>query len=393
MSVNFNVDTYSGTYGSEYTSQTAANYYDNALASVITIGEMDPSDLNATVANNLATYVSQLTDLAQGFQPGTTTPLDLPITASMAKVIDSLLKSLRAAGASVGVGVANNISVTDLQRWHDLYLQGIDSVLSVGVRVGGATATRSVQSLIELEYVRAGNEQIFSALSQLKDAMSLTQSALLLLSDLQHLKDKVQAEVRSNPTGAFFGNIDFITGAYANAGISTTKAQDLPGHYHDDLDQFFSNRLGVTVSDTTPTGVNAIIAEGNALQTRLSAVIAQVALVIPRSADKSTLTDKLDQVKANITDNGIIAWMLDNYGPGQFNNPSVPVVGQDTTKAGDFQKNLTQAVQTAQNLNDTQNTSLKTAMFNFQEFYKSAGDLLTALNRIIQQMASKTGGG
>lgn len=393
MSVNFNVDTYSGTYGAEYTSQNAATYYDTALASVITIGKMDPSDLNATIATNLGTYVSQLTDLAQGFKPGTTIPLDLPITASMARVIDSLLKSLRAAGATVGVGVANSISLSNLQRWHDLYLQGIDNVLAIGVKVGGATATRSVQSLIELEYVRAGNEQIFSELSQLKDAMSLTQNALTVLADLQHLKDKVQAEIR-NSQGSFFGqNVSFLAAAYANAGIATVKAQDLPGQYHDTLDGFFSNRLGVTVTDGTPTGVNAILAEGNTLQTRLSALIAEVALVIPRSADKTTLTDKLDQIKADITDKGVIAWMLDNYGPGQFNNPNVPTTGQDTTKAGDFQKNLTQAVQTAQNLNDTQNTSLKTAMFNFQEFYKSAGDLLTALNRIIQQMASKTGGG
>lgn len=392
MSVNFNVDTYAGTYGSEYTSQRAASYYDTALASIISIGQMSPGDLNDTVAANLAIYVSQLTDLAQGFQPGTTTPLDLPITASMARVIDSLLKSLRAAGASVGVGVTNTISLANLQQWHDLYIQGIDNVLATGVRVGGATATRSVQSLIELEYVRTGNEQIFSELSQLKDAMSLTQKALSVLSDLQHLKDKVQAEIRTNQ-GSFFGNVSFLAGAYANAGISTIKAQDLPAQYHDDMDQFFSNRLGVTLTDGTPTGVNAIIAEGSNLVTRLSALIAQVALVIPRSADKSSLTDKLDQIKADISDKGVIAWMLDNYGPEQLNNPNVPTSGQDTTKAGDYQQNLTQAVQTAQNLNDTQNTSLKTAMFNFQEFYKSAGDLLTALNRIIQQMATKAGGG
>jgi hypothetical protein len=72
-------------------------------------------------------------------------------------------------------------------------------------------------------------------------------------------------------------------------------------------------------------------------------------------------------------------WILDNQ--------NQPLTTNTSTPSGMIQNNLTQAIQSAQNLNTTQQQQVSQAMFIFQEFYKSASSVLDKITQIVEGMA------
>lgn len=59
----------------------------------------------------------------------------------------------------------------------------------------------------------------------------------------------------------------------------------------------------------------------------------------------------------------------------------------DASKAGQFQQNITLAITAAQSLNNTQTEQVRAYVLNFEQFYKSASALLSAISTIIKSMA------
>lgn len=59
----------------------------------------------------------------------------------------------------------------------------------------------------------------------------------------------------------------------------------------------------------------------------------------------------------------------------------------DASKSGQIQQNITLAITAAQGLNDTQTTQVKSFMFTFEEYYKSAAALLSKISQIIEKFA------
>lgn len=74
-------------------------------------------------------------------------------------------------------------------------------------------------------------------------------------------------------------------------------------------------------------------------------------------------------------------WMIDNY--------DVSNVSQQ----GIFQQNITTAITAGQSLNDTQKEAVRRYLYVFEEYYKSASAILTAITQIIQKMAQNIRGG
>jgi len=68
----------------------------------------------------------------------------------------------------------------------------------------------------------------------------------------------------------------------------------------------------------------------------------------------------------------------DGYLAGSANNAAL---------AGKFQQDITLAITAAQSLNNTQTEQVRAYMLNFEQFYKSASALLSAITQIIQNMA------
>jgi len=64
----------------------------------------------------------------------------------------------------------------------------------------------------------------------------------------------------------------------------------------------------------------------------------------------------------------------------------------DQIDSGVYQRNLTQAITSAQNLNDTQKEDLRRFMYLFEQFYKSASAVLQAIDRMVNKMAQNIKG-
>lgn len=75
---------------------------------------------------------------------------------------------------------------------------------------------------------------------------------------------------------------------------------------------------------------------------------------------------------------GIRNWIMDNY-------QSFATAG--ATNSGKIQQNLTTAITSAQSTNDVQKENVRNYLTVFEEYYKSASSVLTALNQMISKMA------
>ena len=95
------------------------------------------------------------------------------------------------------------------------------------------------------------------------------------------------------------------------------------------------------------------------------------------------------------TGSNIQWWVLDNYNQNRQGLIQTPA-GVDfnlsdfnPANAGNYQRDLTNAITGAQNLNDTQKADLQTTMFNFQEFYQSASTILSMINTFMLKITNQ----
>lgn len=92
-------------------------------------------------------------------------------------------------------------------------------------------------------------------------------------------------------------------------------------------------------------------------------------------SDLSTVYNSMPTGTGSTLNTAIISWLKDNY-------------GSSNNRAGAIQTDISQAINSAQSLNTTQQEKVKRYLFVFEEFYKSASAVLTAINQIITHMAS-----
>ncbi len=78
--------------------------------------------------------------------------------------------------------------------------------------------------------------------------------------------------------------------------------------------------------------------------------------------------------------NRLLFWISDDYQV------------QDAIDSGINQRNLTDAIVSAQGLNDQQKQDLQRFMYLFEQFYKSASSMLQAIDRMIGKMAQNIKG-
>ena len=157
-----------------------------------------PNTLTAADANSASQALINLQSLASSGLPATHNNADgVPttqtyrMTADMARQTDLLFRSMMAAGIAPG----SSISVTQLQRWQDLGVEGIQVV--VGRAMDAIDTNRSLQALIETEYIATGNDVLAAQLTGLQTAMSTTQAIIGTLTDIQAIRNKLAPEHRS----------------------------------------------------------------------------------------------------------------------------------------------------------------------------------------------------
>lgn len=174
------------------TDQAVVDRYNDLLQIMKAILYKDPNDVTDEDGRKLLEAMDDLKELARGGinRNGTTSY----VSSDMARQIDLINRSL------LSVGIENRATKTDVLRWKDMGIDGVDALF---VRAEFATETgRSLQALVELEYIRTANEILTEQLSTLETALSSTKRSIEILTELQNIRNlakPVDISSRANP--------------------------------------------------------------------------------------------------------------------------------------------------------------------------------------------------
>lgn len=407
----------------DYTSiEMGAAYYANMNVILGIYNKVQTTPANQNIATDLtpadATAVQQaianLLGLAQNglvsnSTPGTSQTTNAPffMTKEMASNLDLLIRSFQAIGA---LNPQSAITVTQLAEWKDLATTSpaIQSLMSA---ILYATAgNRSIQSIIELEYVATGNNLINDQLTSMEQALGITQNVLNTLANLQNIRNTLvvpASQVYQAPTtvpGSIYGGnpADIQESTLMRLYRSGDIASLIPG-----ASNFFTKAIFPQVSSQilNPT-TQLLTAFGVSQFNKLIAIQKSILAFIPTlsaitdpatAADTNSLLGRLKTMAhdfstmfvnggvqaVNLTNlaqqsSALRTFLLDN------NDPKFQTSGFTVNQG---QNNLTFAVTAAQGLNDQQKQLVQQYLYIFQQFYQSASAVLQAINQMITKMA------
>jgi hypothetical protein len=298
--------------------------------------------------------------------------------------------------------------------------------------VYGQVEKYSLQSLVELVYVKQGNDLIANAMNRLDIALQAAQGALSVLTDIQTLHNKIAipSSLSFSATFPFVFSLDNQTFSVDVWNIQSTvevpvnvPAVFFPTFIPAHTSSYFSTHNTVVFREPTNLGSGFVVTgpsghtftvsnrdqyrsvynalasayyvpidpmvvgnmsamagyltQMNTAKTRLASFMSTL-----RSTDgASALLGRLSAVYASLpapTSSAFEKWVLDG-------NNLHGVAGVE--KAGSIQKDLNVAITAAQSLNAAQNQSVRKFTFEFQQYMQSAAAILTALNQLFRSIS------
>ncbi len=143
--------------------------------------------LKDDIENSLA----DLLDLASnGYDNGTKTSY---LTTAMGNALQELFQSLESVG--IQVDDPSTLTPDKLVAWKNL--QGVSDIftdIAQKLERAALTGPHSLQALVELVYVKTGNEVMAEAMERLEEALATTKKVLNTLTDVQSLHNKIDVE-------------------------------------------------------------------------------------------------------------------------------------------------------------------------------------------------------
>lgn len=282
------------------------------------------------------------------------------------------------------------------------------------------TGTDNIQQALMTDFVDAGNTILNNQMSELNSAINVNQQVLSYLNSLQDLmnqKDPTQFMLQLQ-------NLSATQLTNTEAGGNVT----LP---YTDYDNFENNTFnqtiganptftvdpGGTTSGTTSTpGSNTLASQKAANPNALFAGAFVDTANISDPANATAFTYSTEQIVNNLTtlisqvqaaggstsqSGGLVSALttvLNDFQPeGTGSAPSTLlnlqtwVEDQQAGSSGQYQNDLSAAITSSQSFNDTQRENLNEVMFVFEEFYQSAGGLLSSLDQLIQEIGKNAG--
>ncbi len=357
------------------TTQDVVNVYDTNFAVVqaifhkpsTSITAADAAALNGALANLLALAQNGIAQSPSASLPGVTPGPSL-VTSDMGRQIDLLVRSLSSVGVAPGGADVNGIL-----RWQDL--TGLGQIIDLGA--GAGDRNRSLQALLELEYVGVGNQVLGDQLDSLYQAMTTTQQALQTLTMLQSVHNQVKPEPRETISSVPGDEDEYNSLADSLYKQPIALVVNYAGQNPQDLIQQVTQLRKALASELAKLD-----------QLNPPTLVSGVAQRDPSSlggAIANILTDMQAKFGSNINQSELEAWILDGYSSSGFASDAVPA------NQGAIQKNLDAALLAGTNLNDMQKQNFQRYLFVFQEFYQSASSMLTTITQDIKQMAQNIG--
>lgn len=398
----------------EYTSSDLATGYSQQILRINDVFNRprgyytsNPDGLAADVAT-VKDALSQLQIMAVNGGVSANTPTSTKqyfLTTEMATNLDLLLRTFVAAGST---DPANDVTEAILLKWKDLSIQTpvIGDILRSAVNT--LQGNRSIQALIELEYVRAGNELVNDQLGDLESGLTVNQKLIDLLGNLQQLRNNLV--VLNRPTSNFA----------VIAGATTTN---FPGKYEALASAHFQPPIFpippstliryIPVSGTgnpfrtIPVSLSlrgqSIFQQLLGFQDSLARFLPSIARLVGATgvADPNSLYGRLKSVQNDLNTlfqfNGQAASLLSDpiqkatalyaYLTDRNDTANATLLNADGKTAGTGQQLVDLAITSAQNLNDTQKEAVRNFLFLFEEYYKSASAVLQRISQIIEKMA------
>jgi hypothetical protein len=316
------------------------------------------------------------------------------ITPDMANQIDNVIKSLNVVDISPfsSASLTPDQKIAALGSWQSLAGFGIESILQRALETSARAQgvldpvtgtvvqvpyTRTLQSAVELDYVKNANTIIFGNLTDLEGALKTTTGILDTLQVVQSISNQISAPtVTSNFTVPAEGSIDDIKNAgkaYFDNQIPIPIPTSTSGYDLLMAKRTLSAQLAVliTQANNKNTPKESIFAQ-NTLANSIRNVIRDIS-----TAFKNVDLMNKDAVKAAVSN-----WILDK----QDQNPN-----QGLSGSGDIQENITVAIRNGESLNDQQRSQVRRSLYLFEEFYKSASTMLDRLTTALEKIGGNIG--
>ncbi|MBA3721568.1 MAG: hypothetical protein H0W88_04110 [Parachlamydiaceae bacterium] len=350
--------------------------------------------------DTILSAVQNLADLAKnGIVDTTTPPTQTYLNSAMADSLNLVMQTLKVAGISAAssFNIPDSEKIQQVTIWQSLASYGVEQIMidavslivsltqAVDPTTGQPVAIptgRTLQGMLELEYVKNSNDLLFNKLSGLQSALKITNNIVNILNGFQRIFNLIQVSQRTPPfvmpTGVTVSLFRIAYSAAATAYFS----------------QIFP---GVTLEATTPLDLWAS-------KIQLSNAYTQLLLANPSAGTASSLGSYLQNLIHDVS----VAYSVFNTtpltmqelyttNPTLFNTmfkPGAAIWILDGAQfpptsqyaAGEVQNHLQLATTTAQNLNSEQKDNVKSYLYIFQQFYESASNMLSRITAALEKM-------
>lgn len=427
----------------EYTNGVVANTYYVNMATIKEILDKRASNpgehgtLSATDYNLLVQALQNLQNLALNGAYDPVTKSQGYLLTTMGQNLELVIKSLSTVGitASSSLGISDADKIMLMENWQSLAGYGIEQIL-IDAITSASTATRSLQSMVELEYVKQGNDLIYGQLGSLESALETTNGILETLDTIEGISNQIKVSSKGNykfppstnadlPPDSWLkirnddDSTDSIKAAYdidsANAnnymashpGVSFNSAfaqfftfaafvADAANGSLTKFTQFYRISASIQFSQVFPTANPTSTAANELIQAKNTLMQQLVALEGQAGQATRSVVNSLAYFIYNVALDISAAFTAVGYDPNQLqqavsnwivDNMDQKAGTTESDSAGDIQERIKQAITSAESLNDSQKQEVQRYMFIFEQFYKSSSAVLTKVSQMIERMA------
>jgi hypothetical protein len=262
--------------------------------------------------------------------------------------------------------------------------------------VAGSPA-QTLQSMLEIEFVGAGNAQMAGKMDFLQDALALSRQVLTSLTAVQNLANQIQVNNRL-PEYILPSPTTTTTTTNPITGEVTTTTVDI-GIL--DYRKLYKASASAYFSQIFPSAVPIATAAAKLLQAKQDLwnqmLDLEAASPVNTRDTKGTLANAIYLVVKDISTafNGIVMANNPNLQTELFeavktwiiDNQDIRIDGfEGPTHAGEIQDRITAAISSAQNLEEGQRENVRRFLFIFQQFYKSAAAMITLLGQLFDKI-------